>query len=136
MSRDKIPFDIWDTYEGKGKLRSIEKQELRSHNAQRIAADKNRLPEFVRDRDSGDYVTRSEVTKKGWPSRADDAKDLRKNGLATRSVRGVAAQETTWIPARTVDVSNYIQLDAIINPLLVQKRLLPCSRWPRAALEV
>ena len=26
------------------------------------------------------------------------------------------------------NVSNYIQLDAIINPWLVQKRLLPCSR--------
>ena len=39
-------------------------------------------------------------------------------------------------PHRTVDVSNYIQLNAIINPWLVQKRLLPCSRWPRAALEV
>ena len=52
------------------------------------------------------------------------------------SVRGLAAHETTWIPARTVGVSNYIQLDAIINPWLGQKRLLPCSRWPRAALEV
>ena len=39
-------------------------------------------------------------------------------------------------PHRTVDVSNYIQLDAFINPWLVQKRFLPCSRWPRAALEV
>ena len=39
-------------------------------------------------------------------------------------------------PHRTVDVSNYIQLDAIINLWLVQKRLLPCSRLPRAALEV
>ena len=34
-------------------------------------------------------------------------------------VRGLAAHETTWIPARTVGVSNYIQLDAIINPRLV-----------------
>ena len=36
-----------------------------------------------------------------------------------RSVRGVAAHETTWFPVfphRTVGVSNYIQLDAIINP--------------------
>ena len=39
-------------------------------------------------------------------------------------------------PHRTVDVSNYIQLDAIINPWLVQNRFLPCSRLPRAALEV
>ena len=39
-------------------------------------------------------------------------------------------------PHRTVGVSNYIQLDAIINPCLVQKRLLPCSRLPRAALDV
>ena len=31
-------------------------------------------------------------------------------------IAGVAAQETTWIPPRTVVVSNYIQLDAIINP--------------------
>ena len=44
--------------------------------------------------------------------------------------------ETTWIPSRSVVVSNYIQLDAIINPWLVQRRLLPCSRLPRAALEV
>ena len=51
-------------------------------------------------------------------------------------VRGLAAHETTWIPARTVGVPNYIQLDAIINPWLGQKRLLPCNRWPRAALEV
>ena len=29
-----------------------------------------------------------------------------------------------------------IQLDDIINPWLVQKRFLPCSRLPRAALEV
>ena len=56
--------------------------------------------------------------------------------LSTRSVRGVAAHETTWFPPRTVGVLNYIQLDAIINPWLVQKRLLPCSRLPRAALEV
>ena len=53
-----------------------------------------------------------------------------------RSVRGVAAHETTLFPPRTVVVSNYIQLDDIINPWLVQKRLLPCSRLPRAALEV
>ena len=44
--------------------------------------------------------------------------------------------ETTWFPPRTVGVSNYIQPDAIINPWLVKKRLLPCSRLPRAALEV
>ena len=56
--------------------------------------------------------------------------------LAMRSVRGVAAHETILFPPRTVGVSNYIQLDAIINPWLVQKRLFPCSRLPRAALEV
>ena len=60
-----------------------------------------------------------------------------------RSVRGVAAHESTWFPPITVDVlnfiqrdaiinpwlvdvSNFIQLDAIINPWLVKKRLLPC----------
>ena len=37
---------------------------------------------------------------------------------------------------QTPQTNNYIQLDAIINPWLGQKRLLPCNRWPRAALEV
>ena len=31
----------------------------------------------------------------------------------------------SWIPARTVGVSNYIQLDAIINPWLVKKKPPP-----------
>ena len=41
----------------------------------------------------------------------DDGTDLRRlpQPLATRSVRGLAAHETTWIPARTVGVSNYIR---------------------------
>ena len=46
----------------------------------------------------------------------------------TKCFQNPGIHETTWFPPRTVGVSNYIQLDAIINPWLVQKRLLPCSR--------
>ena len=45
-------------------------------------------------------------------------------------------QQKNYKSYNNKNVSNYIQLNAIINPWLVQKRLLPCSRWPRAALEV
>ena len=47
-------------------------------------------------------------------------------------------QKTTNVTTKNYKSPNNknIQLDDIINPWLVQKRLLPCSRLPRAALEV
>ena len=68
------------------------------------------------------------------PQNASECLKMPQN--TSKYLKGVAAHQTIWIPPRTVVVSNYIQLDAIINPWLVQKRLLPCSRLPRAALEV
>ena len=76
--------------------------------------------------DSGKHLHRNKLWRR------------KKSGNSCRNtdIRSTASPDPTWIPARTVGVSNYIQLDAIINPWLGQKRLLPCNRWPRAALEV
>ena len=76
----KDPIGYWNTKKGKRALKSIAKEERASQKAQQEEADKNLRPDFVRDKDTNEYITKSDVARKGWLSREDSARDMSQYG--------------------------------------------------------
>ena len=62
----KDPIGYWNTHKGKRALKSIAKEERASQKAQQEEADKNLRPDFVRDKDTNEYITKSDVARKGY----------------------------------------------------------------------